>query len=736
MFVTFDNIQDFAQKDIPSLHPLSLDYKSYWQSETRKIIEGVWKDGVWCPPQLYHYLNFAVITMGEKKDRYKARPFNLDYVWDLAYYWIEARGLSGFKDDEEFSSNLLLKDNKLTEDEFKKKYPESDSDYADMYFKGQLKKFVPIRSYLRKKHTKDLGKPLYDNQAKNLLCLGPRGWGKSFWAANLAAHEFTTDGRREYKPNEKVTNVAEILLSAYSSTYVNDLIAKVQDILNNYPGGIEINGVYYPAPLSKNITGTWAMGKKAANFYQKKIGGKWQTKGTGSCFKPRVYKDNYAAAAGGRNTLKIGEEIGMWDNIIESHYMDENTQKLNNYKFGSTFYIGTGGDFEGAGILAVQKMMYDPDAYDCLVFEDTYENRGKIGLFYPATFTKLNYKNKNGLTNWDLALASEQQERDKKKASKSNDAYDNYVVFNPIYPSEIFLSKSGNKFPLKDLQATLAMVEADQKLRDAEYIGDLLINNEGKVEWKNNPKNRPIYDFPLRNGVSKYGSPVLYEQPIIDENGDIQWGRYIAGIDPYDHDEATSSESLGSVIVMDRLTNRIVAEYSSRPDTAKEFYEECRRLLIYYNAIALYENEKIGIFDYFESQGSLHLLAKQPKHIKDIIPNSKVERGYGIHMTIEIKRYGEGLYNTWLRESNNSELRNVHKIRCIPLLKETILYNQDGNFDRCSAMFCLMWLKEDMRQIEVKEVEKVKSILESDFFKNGLVRDRNGVYAIGKQGFF
>ncbi len=26
-----------------------------------------WIDGVWCPPQLYHYLNYATIVLGEKK---------------------------------------------------------------------------------------------------------------------------------------------------------------------------------------------------------------------------------------------------------------------------------------------------------------------------------------------------------------------------------------------------------------------------------------------------------------------------------------------------------------------------------------------------------------------------------------------------------------------------------------------------------------------------------------------
>jgi hypothetical protein len=674
---------EVIQKEIPKLHPLSMEYLAYWKEEKKRVVEGLWHNGIWCPPQLYHYYNHATITVGEGKKRYKSKPWNLDYVWDLAYYWIETKGLSGF---------------------------EKIGDVKD------------IRSFLRQRQSEsDLGKPLYNNQAQNLLVMGPRGWGKSYWAANCAAHEFITDGQKEYKPGVEVTELSEILLSAYATPYVNDLITKIQDILNGYQGGMLVGDVYYPAPFHRTVSGTWQMGKKVEYYYQKKTGGKWKWYGTRSCFKPRVYKDNFGAGLGGRNTLKIGEEIGVWDNLIESHYADENTQKLNNYKFGSSLYIGTGGDMIGGGTLASQKMMYDPEAYDCLVFDDKYEKRGKIGLFFPTTYTKIDYKDANGITNWELAKYKEEEEREKKKKSKDAQSYDEYVVYNPLVPSEIFLSKSGNKFPLKDLQTTLANVEGTS-LKDAEWIGDLLISLDGNVEWKNNAKNRPIYDFPLRSMADRDGSVIIYEHPKFLDDGSVVPLRYIAGIDPYDHDNS-NTDSLGCVIIMDRLTNRIVAEYTGRPTTAREFYEIVRRLLIYYNAIAMYENEKKGIFDYFESQNSLYLLAEQPKLIKDVVANSTVQRGYGIHMSQEIKFYGEGLINQFLREKNDAEFNNTHKIRAIGLLKELILFNHDGNFDRVMALMCCMYLREEMRRVEVKQDERVKGILESDFFKNGMVRN-------------
>jgi hypothetical protein len=221
---------------------------------------------------------------------------------------------------------------------------------------------------------------------------------------------------------------------------------------------------------------------------------------------------------------------------------------------------------------------------------------------------------------------------------------------------------------------------------------------------------------------------VLYEHPIKDENGSIPWGRYIGGIDPYDHDKSNSG-SLGSIVILDNLTNRIVAEYSGRPETANDFYEICRRLLLYFNALALYENEKKGVFTYFESCGALYLLAKQPKLVKDVVAGSTVDRGYGMHMPTEIKRYGEGLINTWLRRTYEGDIKVAHKIRCIPLLKELILYNPDGNFDRVMALMLALYQKEEMRKYEVQVEEKVKTFLDHEFFQTGFTK--KGQFAIG-----
>jgi hypothetical protein len=109
--------------------------------------------------------------------------------------------------------------------------------------------------------------------------------------------------------------------------------------------------------------------------------------------------------------------------------------------------------------------------------------------------------------------------------------------------------------------------------------------------------------------------------------------------DPYDHDESFTN-SLGSTFIFKRVrageawNDVIVAEYTGRPDTAEEYYENVRKLLVFYNARLLFENERKGIYPYFTNKHCDYLLADQPdKIITEVFKDSKVQRRKGCHMT-------------------------------------------------------------------------------------------------------
>ncbi len=719
-------------KPIPKLHPKSEEYKIFWRAEKKSIIEGTWRDGYYCPPVLYFYLNFATIMIKSgksAKSQSLSRPFNMDYVWELGYLWTEARGFSGFSGDTKYTCHKAVLE-QLTDEEIKDIYctvrdSENnlviDEDLYNNIFKedGTRKEYVLARDYIKRRHHSDLGYPLYGNDAKNLVYMTARGSGKSFWGANVAAHEMLTDGQKKYNPKTLIKEKAEILIGAHDAKYSSDLCTKIKLTLDNLPGAVEINGVYYPCPISKTLSGSWGPSKNVEHYYKKKIGGTWVWTGSRSVIKHRTYRDNPFAAQGGRNTVKIADEIGVWDNLIESHYADEYTQKIGNQKFGSTLYQGTGGDLTGGGSISAQKMFFDPDAYDCLTFNDEWEKKGNIGLFIPATYSKIEYKDKDGNTNFELANLSEEKEREKKKKAKDPGALDEYIVYNPIKPSEIFLQSSQNIFPVQEMARTLARLEHAAR---TEWIGDLIQKEDGTIDWKHNADLRPIYDFPLTKRENEEGCVVIYNPPFESADGTVPHGRYIAGMDPYDHDKAEFSTSLGSTLIYDRLTGNIVAEYTGRPLTSNLYYENARKLIKHYNAMCLYENEKVGFFQYLDRKNETWMLLDTPRILKDIIQNTNVKRAgnKGMHMVTKLKDFGINMINNWLREpvhEDNPDYLNAHNIKSIPLLKELILFNKEINADRVSAMIILMYHLEEIKRYQFSEDSaNYKTIANSDFF--------------------
>ena len=137
---------------------------------------------------------------------------------------------------------------------------------------------------------------------------------------------------------------------------------------------------------------------------------------------------------------------------------------------------------------------------------------------------------------------------------------------------------------------------------------------DGTVRFNLDKDLTPVRHYPTKPDIDKKGCVEIYEHP--QKTGDRF--RYILGVDPVENDEALYSVSLASVFVFDRHTRRIVAEYTGRPQTVNEFFEICYRLALYYNGTIMYENNKKGMYAYFEfNKKALHILADFPEHLKD-----------------------------------------------------------------------------------------------------------------------
>lgn len=178
--------------------------------------------------------------------------------------------------------------------------------------------------------------------------------------------------------------------------------------------------------------------------------------------------------------------------------------------------------------------------------------------------------------------------------------------------------------------------------------------------------------------------------------------------DPYD-DDTSNTMSLGSIFILDLFTDKIVAEYTGRPLFADDFYEICRRMCLYYNARMNYENNKKGLFTYFSKRNCVYLLTDQLESLSDkqlIKEGSYGNKAKGTNATEAINNYGRERLRSWLLapittiqevdgEPTEVSIPALFTLRSRALIKELINYNQQGNFDRISAMGMLMLLRED-----------------------------------------
>lgn len=447
--------------------------------------------------------------------------------------------------------------------------------------------------------------------------------------------------------------------------------------------------------------------------------------------------DDINKLRGLRGKLIIYEEYGSFPNINKGWNINRPSMESGKNTFGLQLAIGTGGD-EGSNFEGAEELFNNPRAYRIHPVPNKWDEgmeNTECGFFYPAYINYEGAMDKDG--NSDIEKAKRLIEADRKLVAKGNDphALTRRKAEIPIYPREAMMKITGSKFPIADLMEQLAEVEMNpHKYKNADYIGRLVANKEGQVEWKVDNSVNPIYTFPHKDNKNLPGGLIIWEQPYLNNHKEVPRGMYLAGTDSYDHDESITT-SLGSTWILNTITGRLVAEYTGRP-TSADYYEGVRRMLIYYNALCNPENHNKGIIDYFISKNSEYLLCDQPRVVADINNNHKttVNRRKGTPPTKEINSYGRTLIAEWLLspavgqdnlKEGEQPLLQLHKIRSIPLLKELIYWNIDGNYDRVSAlgMLMILWKDRERMLVEMESTQKFnanESFFTKRFNKKGL----------------
>lgn len=435
---------------------------------------------------------------------------------------------------------------------------------------------------------------------------------------------------------------------------------------------------------------------------------------------------------GTRGKLVLWEEGGKFPDLLDAWRIEQPSVETDDgVAFGLMIAFGTGGTI-GASFEGLKELFYKPNANNVLAFPNIWDDgreNTECGFFVPA-YSNLEsfdddgnqrFMDKDGNSLKELAIQNLIDQRNKiKDGGASQQSIDRFISERPMKPAEAVLELGKNIFPRKLLMDQLTRIRTNKKLQSMKHIVDLEWDGNGQVKATEKPSG-DITNYPLKKGDKPHGSVVIWEYPVKDP----PLGLYIGGCDPYDHDDSFTN-SLGSTFIFKRVrageawTDVIVAEYSGRPDTAEEYYENVRKLLTFYNARLLFENERKGIYPYFTNKHCDYLLADQPdKIISEVFKDSKVQRRKGCHMTKQIRAYGEGLILEWLLDEFEEGHPNVERVYSEPLIEELIENDGVRNVDRVIALCMVMIYREELYQVKVssaKEQNKQVELFEMPLF--------------------
>jgi len=531
--------------------------------------------------------------------------------------------------------------------------------------------------------------------------------GKTKLGSGLIGYTFITDGikdlvkYKQFKKSEEDRLGYEVMFPYKSNSVISSIDSKysnkvVDDFFIGYDklrGNQTYNKVSYPSPIKKKYSGSLKAGSGGLTAkYEEKVDGNWTEGGSYSFIRHVTYFGNPAAANGFRSAFILDDEIGFHNNLLDTFGQLKQCTEVEGDKFGIIWLTGTGGDMKGGATLAAKEIFYNPEDYNCLVFNDIYENKGNIGCFIPRWKVLSEYKDSNGNTNEELAKQAWQDKYNVAKTAKDSSVLDMFLQNDPATPSHAFLSLDGNKYPTAQLQEQLGYLESlpNGEINKLAIRGTLDCNELGIVTFHPDLDNKlRDCDYPIKSN-NKKGCVTIYKLP-----QDTTFLNYVGGLDPIEAEgkaHEIQSNSVASLVIVSRgmLGDEIVAEYTGREESLNDTNEIMRRLIIFYNAFTLYENNFNNFKVYMQSKNQLHFLAKAPNILKAGV--GRLDQ-YGLHATKEGKEEMCGYTRNWLLEKNFTGEINIKSINSIGLLKELLASGEGVNTDRESALKLCIVLK-------------------------------------------
>lgn len=567
------------------------------------------------------------------------------------------------------------------------------------YLKNQ-ENYVAITS-IEYSHNEDAKCVIVDNDSHLFLMNDFIVTHNSFKVASMATRNFILGENKEVCEKVKSVVVASNTEYLRKDGTLNKILAMTDFLALN---------TQYPSSRlkSSNQEMHWIMGFKDTRNKDVALGTRNEIIGLS-------LNNDSDKARGKRSHLMIWEEFGMFPGFIDAWNTSRPNVEEGGYSFGQAIALGTGGT-EGSDFSGALEMIYNPLGYNVYgvpnMFDKGTSGGSKSILFIGEYMNRKGCYDKNGNSDVIKAVLEEVKERVFIKYNSTDPStIAQRIAEHPMSIQEAVMRRDGTLFPVADLTDHLNYIESNKiEWHRGHLVGELYQDPEGNISFRPTDDD-PIRDFPLKDNRHK-GALEIYELPK-EVNGKVPSYRYVGGIDPIDDDHSTTV-SLPSIFILDMFTDRIVAEYTGRPDFADDFYEICRRLAIFYNASLNYENDKKGLFTYFSNHHCTHLLCDTPDILRDVelVKSSMYgNKSKGTNSGKQVNAYARRLIRDWLLmpvkqtkvelDEHGDEVekittvKNLQRLRGIALIKELIMWNPDINADRVSALGMLMIIREN-----------------------------------------
>lgn len=440
--------------------------------------------------------------------------------------------------------------------------------------------------------------------------------------------------------------------------------------------------------------------------------------GLDSKISATTFKVDPENGVGGSQSIFFYEEAGIAPTLLKTIGYVRPALRKGNRTTGLIIVSGAIGDLDDCNDL--KEIFYSPHVHAFLSVNNVWDKKPEFkdkpcGLFVSESYNLEGFMDKEGNSLVDKAMEFIAENNELVKKEKKKDLAQLDISQKPTSPEEAFAQRKQSEFPTELLtrqQERIKLKDKENKWKKKPLKCLLYEGDDGTIKFKLNDLPDE-HEYPIKpEWEDKRGVITIYEMPI---SANPKWLTYFAGVDTVEADETTTSDSIQSVDIYQKMVKvryrdedgkykikyeggKIVATYRGRFNPVEKHNEQTWLLIKLYNAFTYQERSKPNFLNYMKRNGRAEkYLAKESDvpMFKDMNNNtimSKSNYGFIISHTNQVFN----IFKSNMKEYFNQEFGRVEKedgetvkifrgadrIDDYWLLEEYIQYNEKGNFDR------------------------------------------------------